>query len=89
MEDDSVRKVMDNIGLYEAWFEELPKPAHVHVPVIGVRFLDMIHEGKMSRDALEDLGDICAGAAPGRQNDEEIIILSVGGMPVEMLPGER
>ena len=83
MEDDSVRKVMDNIGLYDAWFEELPKPAHVHVPVIGVRFLDMIHEGKMSRDALEDLGDICAGAAPGRQNDEEIIILSVGGMPVE------
>ena len=83
MEDDSVRKVMDNIGLYDAWFEELPKPAHVHVPVIGVRFLDMIHEGKMSRDTLEDLGDICAGAAPGRQNDEEIIILSVGGMPVE------
>ena len=83
MEDDSVRKVMDNIGLYDAWFEELPKPAHVHVPVIGVRFLDMIHEGKMGRDALEDLGDICAGAAPGRQNDEEIIILSVGGMPVE------
>ena len=83
MEDDSVRKVMDNIGLYDAWFEELPKPAHVHVPVIGVRFLDMIHEGKMRRDALEDLGDICAGAAPGRQNDEEIIILSVGGMPVE------
>ncbi len=83
MEDDSVRKVMDNIGLYDAWFEELPKPAHVHVPVIGVRFLDMIHEGKISRDALEDLGDICAGAAPGRQNDEEIIILSVGGMPVE------
>ena len=83
MEDGSVRKVMDNIGLYDAWFEELPKPAHVHVPVIGVRFLDMIHEGKMGRDALEDLGDICAGAAPGRQNDEEIIILSVGGMPVE------
>lgn len=83
MEQADVRKVMDNIGLYEAWFEELPKPAHVHVPVIGVRFMDMIHEGKMSRDALEDLGAICAGAKPGRQNDEEIIILSVGGMPVE------
>ncbi|WP_319532319.1 tyramine oxidase subunit B [uncultured Cohaesibacter sp.] len=85
MEDTSVRKVLDNIGLYEAWFEELPKPAHVHVPVIGVRFLDMIHEGRMSHDVLEDLGDICAGAAPGRQNDEEIIILSVGGMPVSKM----
>lgn len=83
MEQADVRKVMDNIGLYEAWFEELPKPAHVHVPVIGVRFMDMIHEGKMTHDDLEDLGAICAGDKPGRRSDEEIIILSVGGMPVE------
>ena len=83
LEQPDVRKVLDKIGLYEAWFEELPKPAHVHVPVVGVRFMDMIHEGKMTRDDLEDLGAICAGATPGRQNDEEIIILSVGGMPIE------
>ena len=83
LERPDVRKVMDRIGLYEAWFEELPKPAHVHVPVVGVRFMDMIHDGKMTRDALEDLGAICAGEAPGRQSDDEIIILSVGGMPIE------
>jgi ornithine cyclodeaminase len=83
MQAKDVRKVCDNIGLYEAWFEELPKPAHVHVPVIGVKFLDMIHEGTMDKDSLEDLGDICAGATPGRQSEDEIIILSVGGMPVE------
>ena len=28
MEQDDVRKVLDNTGLYEAWFEEVPKPAH-------------------------------------------------------------
>ncbi|NIY78157.1 ornithine cyclodeaminase [Celeribacter sp. HF31] len=83
MKSKDVRKVCDNIGLYEAWFDELPKPAHVHVPVIGVKFLDMIEEGKMDRAELEDLGAICAGATPGRQNEDEIIILSVGGMPVE------
>ncbi len=83
MEAADVRKVADNIGLYEAWFSELPKPAHNHVPIIGVRFMDMIAEGKMSRDALEDLGAIVAGAAPGRVSDDEIILLSVGGMPVE------
>ncbi|WP_068119564.1 tyramine oxidase subunit B [Tropicimonas marinistellae] len=83
LEQPDVRKVLDNIGLYEAWFEELPKPAHQYVPIIGVKFMDMIDEGKMPRDALEDLGDICAGATPGRQSDDEIIILSVGGMPVE------
>lgn len=78
-----VRKVCDNIGLYDAWYEELPKPAHVVVPVIGVKWLDMIEGGLMKREELEDLGDISAGAKPGRQNDEEIILMSVGGMPVE------
>ncbi len=83
MERADVRKVLDNTGLYEAWFEELPKPAHHCVPVIGVRFMDMIAEGKMRADELEDIGKIVAGEAQGRRNDEEIIIMSVGGMPVE------
>ncbi len=83
MEQQDVRKVLDNTGLYHAWYEELPKPAHKYVPVIGVRFMDMIAEGKLSPEQLEDIGKIVAGDAPGRQNDEEIIIMSVGGMPVE------
>lgn len=83
MQKPDVRKVADNIGLYEAWFEELPRPAHNYVPVIGVKFMDMIEEGKMAKEDLEDLGAIVAGATPGRNNDEEIIIMSVGGMPVE------
>ncbi len=83
MERSDVRKVLDNTGLYEAWFEELPKPAHHNVPVIGVRFMDLIAEGKMQREELEDIGKIVAGDAQGRSNDEEIIIMSVGGMPVE------
>ncbi|MFD1768087.1 tyramine oxidase subunit B [Sphingorhabdus buctiana] len=78
-----VRKVVDNTGLYEAWFDELPKPAHNIIPIIGVKFMDMIASGRMEKEDLEDLGRIVAGEAPGRQNDEEIIILSVGGMPVE------
>ncbi|MFX5476474.1 ornithine cyclodeaminase, partial [Acinetobacter baumannii] len=78
-----IRKVVDNTGLYEAWFDELPKPAHNIIPIIGVKFMDLIACGRMEKDDLEDLGRIVAGEAPGRQNDDEIIILSVGGMPVE------
>jgi ornithine cyclodeaminase len=78
-----VRKVVDNSGLYEAWFEELPKPAHLNVPLIGVKFMDLIAEGRMARNQLEDLGAIVAGAAPGRTDDDQIIIMSVGGMAVE------
>ncbi len=78
-----VRKFVDNYGLYEAWFEEVPHPAHNIIPLIGIKFMDMIEEGKMKRSDLEDLTEVCGGASPGRQNDEEIIMLSVGGMPVE------
>lgn len=83
MEASDVRKVLDNPGLYDAWYEESPKPTHDTIPVVGMRFLDLIDEGRMSRDQIEDLGQIVAGEAPGRRNDDEIIILSVGGMPVE------
>jgi len=83
MSDGSVRKVMDSIGLYEAWYEEVPKPAHNNIPLIGMRFMDMIADGLMTHEELEDLGAIVAGDSPARKNDEEIIILSVGGMPVE------
>ena len=83
MQAPDVRKVLDNTGLYEAWYEEVPKPAHATIPVIGVKFMDMLAEGKLRHDDLEDLGAIVAGAAPGRKNDSEIIIMSVGGMPVE------
>ena len=83
MEAPEVRKVLDNTGLYEAWFEELPKPAHNTVPIIGVKFMDMIAEGRLARDAVEDIGKIVAGEAPGRRTDDEIVLMSVGGMPVE------
>ncbi|MBT0717696.1 ornithine cyclodeaminase [Rosenbergiella epipactidis] len=83
MERTDVRKVLDNTGLYNAWFEEVPKPAHNTIPIIGVRFMDMLAEGALTADQLEDIGQIIAGEAPGRKNDDEIIIMSVGGMPVE------
>ena len=83
MEALEIRKVLDNPGLYEAWYEENPKPVHRNVPVVGIRFLDLIDEGRMTHDQVEDLGKIVAGEAPGRRNDDEIIIMSVGGMPVE------
>lgn len=80
-----VRKVLDNTSLYEAWVSEVPAPTHNHIPLVGMKFMDMVQEGKLDKVDLEDLGKIVAGDAPGRKNDEEIIMLSVGGMPVEDL----
>lgn len=83
MEDRDIRKVLDFTGLYEAYMEELPKPAHRYVPAVGVRWFDLVEEGRLNKDELEDLGKIASGEAPGRRNHDEIIMLSVGGMAVE------
>ena len=78
-----VHMVLDHTGLYEAWADELPSPAHPINPVVGMQFMDLIAEGRLTLDDLGDLGQVVAGEAPGRQNDEEIFILSVGGLPIE------
>ena len=77
------RKVVDHYQLYEAWAEEFPYPSFELVQIIGSKFTDLIHEGKLSQNDIIDLADIIAGDVPGRENEDEIIIYSVGGMPVE------
>lgn len=37
----------------------------------------------MKREQVDDLGDILMGTIPARRNDDEIIVYSIGGMPVE------
>ncbi|MFB8281339.1 tyramine oxidase subunit B [Nocardia colli] len=83
MQGPDVRKVVDNVRLYEAWAEEVGHPVHHRIPIIGCKFMDMIHAGTMDKDDLVDLGAIAAGAQTGRRTDDEIVLLSVGGMPVE------
>jgi ornithine cyclodeaminase len=83
MQAPDIRKVLDFTGLYEAYLEELPAPRHNHVPAVGVRYFDLVMDGLIPRESLEDLGAIVSGDTPGRRNDEEIVILSVGGMAVE------
>jgi len=83
MASDDIRIVDDNTGLYEAWFAEVPKPAHNYIPIPGVKYLDMVAEGKLSKNRIEDLGAIVSGTTPARNNDQEIVMMSVGGMPVE------
>lgn len=51
--------------------------------MIGSKFTDMIHEGKLEPERMEDLGAILNGKIPGRESDDQIIIYSIGGMPIE------
>ncbi len=75
--------VVDNIKLYEAWAEEYPYPTFDLIYILGCKFLDMVHEGCLDKSKIHDLGAILNGKIPGRESDDQIILYSLGGMPVE------
>ncbi|MBV4418482.1 ornithine cyclodeaminase [Clostridium tyrobutyricum] len=77
------RNVTDNIKLYQAWEEEMEFPAYSSIPIPAVHCMDLIKEGKMTSDQVDDLGDVLTGKIPVHRNKDEIIIYSIGGMPVE------
>lgn len=88
-EDDflanEAKLVVDNIKLYEAWADEYPYPTYKWVYIIGSKFMDMIHDNKLDKKKIYDLGAILNGKVSGRESEDQIIIYSVGGMPVEDL----
>ena len=75
--------VVDNSKLYEAWEEEYPYPTYPQVQIIGTKFTDLKHAGKVKAEDIIDITDIIEKRRPGRENEDEIIVYSVGGMPVE------
>lgn len=80
----NTRKVVDYMGLYDEWHHEYTtQVAYDSIGIIGSRMLKLQHDGHFPREDLQQIGDIAAGRVEGRQSDDEIILYSVGGMPVE------
>lgn len=77
------RTVTDNIMLYEAWEEEMKPNAYHTIPIPAVHVEDLIAEGKMKPEQIDDLGDVLLGNIPVHRKKDEIVIYSVGGMPTE------
>ena len=81
--DKNTKLVVDNYKLYEAWAEEYPYPSYDPVQIVGCKFMDLLHDKKITRDEIIDVADVITGKLAGRENDKQRIIYSVGGMPVE------
>lgn len=69
--------------LYEAWEEEMKPNAYNTIPIPAVHVEDLIAEGKMKPEQIDDLGDVLLGNIPVHRKEDEIVIYSVGGMPTE------
>lgn len=75
---------IDNVGMYFDWQEEFGYPAYeTTTGIIGTRFVDMIHDKLLPAEKVINIGDVALGRKPGRTSDDQIIVFSVGGMPIE------
>lgn len=81
--DPRTKLLVDNIKLYEAWATEYPYPTYDMVYILGSKLMDLAHECKLDKSRIHDLGAILNGKLPGRESDDQIVLYSVGGMPVE------
>ncbi len=79
-----VKLVADNYLMYEGWGAGRPFPTQKNVStLLGMGFYDAVCEKKIDRAQIADMGGILLGVQSGRENEEQIIVYAVGGMPVE------
>lgn len=77
------RLVIDAQGLYQAWLEEYGPTAYQILGIPGSHWFGLVEDGTIPASKIEEIADVATGKLPGRRDDEEIILYSVGGMPVE------
>lgn len=83
-----IRKVVDNYGMYENYAIEDEEGydengERKHTGCMGEDFVYMIEDGIITRGSIDQLGEIINGKKPGRKSHDEIILVSIEGMPIE------
>ena len=46
-------------------------------------FYDAVAKGHISKEAITEIGEILTGEKTGRDNESQIMLYAVGGMPIE------
>ncbi|MCI1747193.1 MAG: tyramine oxidase subunit B [Acidipropionibacterium sp.] len=75
---------IDNVAMYYDWQTDFGYPAYENATgIIGCHFVDLVHDGLLEADKITDIGEVGLSEKPGRTSDDQIIVYSVGGMPIE------
>lgn len=82
------KKVVDNIGMYDNYAAEDnvgydENGVREHTGVMGEDFVLMAEDSIIERDSISQLGEIIRGKKPGRTSHDEVILVSIEGMPIE------
>ena len=84
LSNPDVKLVSDNYKMYDGWGNGQPLPTQKNVStLLGMGFYDAVTEGRIQREAITELGEILNGEKTGRDNEQQIILYAVGGMPIE------
>lgn len=79
-----VKLISDNYKMYNDWGDGQLLPTQKNVStLLGMGFYDAVTEGKIRREQIIDIGAIVCGDKIGRDNEDQIILYAVGGMPIE------
>lgn len=76
--------VADQYSMYEDWGRGQKSPTQRYVStLLGMCFYDAVMEGKLQKESITNIGEIIMGKKTGRDNDDQILIYAVGGLPIE------
>ena len=86
------RMVVDNYGMYEKYMSNFIARGPVDEfgkkrewCIMGMHFVHLVNTGQAERSQVISLSDLVNGKAKGRTSDDEVVMCSIGGMPLEDL----
>ena len=82
--------VVDNYGMYDKYMNNFLARGPVDElgrkrewVIMGIHFIHLVREGKIEKQQVHNLCDIVNRLVPGRTSKDEIVMCSIGGMPIE------
>ena len=84
--------VVDNYGMYRKYLSNFMARGPVDAfgnkrewVIMGIHFVHLVESGQIPREQVVNLCDIVNGLSQGRTSHDEIVMCSIGGMPLEDL----
>lgn len=86
------KMVVDNYGMYEKYMKNFTARGPVDELgrkrkwcILGMHFVHLVNTGRAKREQVVNLCDLVNGLSKGRTDRDEIVMCSIGGMPLEDL----
>lgn len=84
--------VVDNYGMYQKYLSNFIAIGPVDAfgnkrewVIMGIHFVHLVETGQIPREQVVNLCDIVNGISSGRKDHDEVVMCSIGGMPLEDL----